>query len=85
MLILSNSAIKNPVEDAASVQIPYIGIALVLFAIAALVGFSKLPNIDDRSLEHLMTELSATNERLDDLAASYGDVQSQARSTLNLQ
>ena len=39
---------------------------------------------DDRALEQLMTELSATNERLDNVAASYGDVQAERRA-FNLQ
>ena len=39
---------------------------------------------DDRALERLMTELSAANERLDNVAASYTDVQAERRA-YNLQ
>ncbi|HEX5001030.1 MAG TPA: sugar MFS transporter [Bacteroidia bacterium] len=42
---------RTPSEDAASVQGPYMIIALVLGVIAVMIAFSKLPAISDAALE----------------------------------
>ncbi len=42
---------RSPAQEAASVQGPYLGIALLLGIIALLVAFSKLPAISDATLE----------------------------------
>lgn len=44
---------RSPSEEAASVQGPYLLIALVLGAIALMVAFSKLPSISDETLENI--------------------------------
>ncbi|MCK9618682.1 MAG: sugar MFS transporter [Lentimicrobiaceae bacterium] len=49
LLILSNHTVAA--EKAATVQIPYIGIALALFVIAMVFAFAKLPNIKAESQE----------------------------------
>lgn len=52
MLILESADLhRSPAEEAASVQGPYIGIALLLGVIAVLIALSKLPSINDESLE----------------------------------
>jgi len=52
-LVLLNSVgmHRSPAEEAASVQGPYLGIALLLGFIAVLIAISKLPSISDESLE----------------------------------
>jgi FHS family L-fucose permease-like MFS transporter len=53
MLILDPAGVhRSPAEDAASVQGPYFGIAVLLAILALLVAFSKLPSISDEMLEH---------------------------------
>jgi len=47
LLILSNHTVAA--EKAATVQIPYIGIAIALFLIAVVFAFAKLPNIKAES------------------------------------
>jgi FHS family L-fucose permease-like MFS transporter len=42
---------RSPAEEAASVQGPYVVIALVLGIIAVLIAFSKLPSISDATME----------------------------------
>jgi MFS transporter, FHS family, L-fucose permease len=52
LLILDASGMhRSPAEEAASVQGPYLGIALLLGIIAVLIALSKLPSISDESLE----------------------------------
>jgi len=52
MLILDSEGVfRSPAEEAASVQGPYVAIALVLGMLALLVAFSKLPSISDETLE----------------------------------
>lgn len=52
MLILDAAGMhRSPAEEAASVQGPYVAIALLLGIIALLIAFSKLPSISDESME----------------------------------
>ncbi len=52
ILILDSEGIfRSPAEEAASVQGPYIAIALVLGLLALMVAFSRLPSISDETLE----------------------------------
>ena len=52
LLILDAAGMhRSPAEEAASVQGPYLGIALLLGFIAVLIAISKLPSISDESLE----------------------------------
>ncbi len=53
LLILDPAGVhRSPAEDAASVQGPYFGIAILLGILALLIAFSKLPSISDEALEH---------------------------------
>jgi MFS transporter, FHS family, L-fucose permease len=52
MMLDAEGVFRSPAEEAASVQIPYVAIALVLGIIAVFVAFSNLPSITDESLEH---------------------------------
>jgi FHS family L-fucose permease-like MFS transporter len=52
LLILDATGVhRSPAEEAASVQGPYIGIALLLGLIAVLIAISKLPSINDATME----------------------------------
>lgn len=52
ILILDSTGVfRTPAEEAASVQLPYLGIALLLGVIALLIAFSKLPAVTDEALE----------------------------------
>jgi len=51
MILDQGAEFRSPAEEAASVQFPYIVIALVLGVIATLVALSKLPVITDEKLE----------------------------------
>jgi FHS family L-fucose permease-like MFS transporter len=52
VLILDTDGIfRSPAEEAASVQAPYLVIAMVLGVIAMLIALSKLPSISDAALE----------------------------------
>jgi len=52
LLILDVAGVnRSPAEEAASVQGPYVVIALVLGVIALLIAFSKLPTINDATME----------------------------------
>lgn len=52
LLILDVAGVnRSPAEEAASVQGPYVVIALVLGVIAMLIAFSKLPAINDATME----------------------------------
>lgn len=52
MLILdAEGVLRSPAEEAASVQGPYVAIALVLGLLALMVAFSKLPSVSDETLE----------------------------------
>ena len=51
MLILDAAGMhRSPAEEAASVQGPYVAIALLLGIIALLIAFSKLPSISDETM-----------------------------------
>jgi FHS family L-fucose permease-like MFS transporter len=52
-ILQSEGTFRSPSEEAASVQGPYMVIALVLGVIAVLIAFSKLPSISDESLESI--------------------------------
>lgn len=52
LLILDVAGVnRSPAEEAASVQGPYVVIAMVLGVIALLIAFSKLPAISDATME----------------------------------
>lgn len=52
LVILNSAGInRSPSEEAASVQGPYVGIALLLGIIAVLIALSKLPSISDATME----------------------------------
>ena len=46
-LIFTGIEAATAAEDAASVQLPYVGLALALFAIAVVLGFIKMPTLRD--------------------------------------
>ncbi len=52
LLILDVAGVnRSPAEEAASVQGPYVVIAMILGVIALLIAFSKLPAISDATME----------------------------------
>ncbi len=51
LILESAGAHRSPAQEAASVQLPYIGIALVLGVIAIFIALSKLPVVSDEALE----------------------------------
>jgi FHS family L-fucose permease-like MFS transporter len=53
LILDTNGTFRSPAEEAASVQTPYLIIALVLGIIAVLVAVSRLPSISDAAMESI--------------------------------